>query len=208
MVLSKYIRSISIISAVLAIVTFCTLVLLAIVAYPGPFSPFTNYLSDLGNSKLNPPGAILFNVACGITGALAILFFAGLSRWRISGQGKLTIARAIGMFAGFALITVGIFSEDYGRLHTIVSGVFFISLTVAIIATGFALRKHPAYIRPINYYGALVGISCLIYILSYLAGPAIIILEWITVAGAIGWMGLMAYNMLRLSEDRSAAVKK
>ncbi|WP_424357710.1 DUF998 domain-containing protein [Methanocella sp. MCL-LM] len=195
---NKYLRSISILSAAVAIVTFCTLLLLAIMAYPGPFSPFTNYLSDLGSSKLNPSGAILFNAACWIAGAMTILFFAGLGSWRTDGRVKLTIARLLGAFSGLALILVGVFPEDYGRLHTIVAGAFFISLTLAIVATGFALWKGRDFLRPIGYYGILVGIFSLIYLASYLAGYPILITEWITVMGAMGWMGLVAYNMARL----------
>ena len=191
-------RSISIISAVVAIVAFCTLLLMAIMAYPGPFSPFTNYVSDLGSSELNPSGAILFNAACWIAGAMTVLFFAGLGRWGPEERLKLTIARLLGAFSGLALILVGVFSEDYGRLHSLVAGAFFISVTAAIVTTGFALWGHRDFLRPIGYYGILVGVSSLIYLISYLSGYPVIITEWITVMGAMGWMGLVAYNMARL----------
>jgi hypothetical protein len=70
------------------------------------------------------------------------------------------------------------------------------------------LRKHPAFIRPIGYYGVVVALFSAIYIGTYLAGDAIIITEWITVAGALVWMGFLAYNMLRLPNSGKPEVKK
>jgi len=189
---------ISSISALLAIAFFCVLVMVAALLYPGPYSPLGNFISDLGNSVHNPAGAKVFDVACVISGACTILFFAGLNRWRLDDQWKLTVTRLLGGFSGAALMLIGVFSEDYGKLHSIIASIFFISLIIAIISTDLVLRGHRSFMRPIGYYGAAVGIFSVIYIGSYLMGMPIIIVEWVTVLGALGWMGLMAYNMLRL----------
>ncbi|HMK48396.1 MAG TPA: DUF998 domain-containing protein [Methanocella sp.] len=189
---------VSSISALLAIIFFCMLVLVASVRYSGPYSPLGNFISDLGNSGLNPAGAKVFDGACVISGAFTILFFAGLNQWRLDDQWKLTVARLIGVFSGAALMLVGAFSEDYGKLHSIIASFFFISLIIAIISTDLVLRRHRSFLRLIGYYGVVVGLFSATYIGSYLMGTPIIIAEWITVLGALGWMGLLAWNMLRL----------
>lgn len=202
-------KSISIVSAIVAIISFCTLVTVAVLLFPGPYSPVVNYISDLGNSGYNPTGAIAFNAGCMIAGAFTAVFFAGLDQWRINGGRPmtgprwLTLGRILGIFSGLMLILVGIFSEDYGKLHSIVAAVFFISIILAILVTDFALQRHPAFMKPISYYGVVVALFSALYIGTYLAGDAIIIAEWITVAGALAWMGLIAYNMAGLKNVRT-----
>ena len=49
-------------SAILCAVTYVNFTLLAYAFYPFPLSPFKNWLSDLGDSIVNPEGAIFYNV--------------------------------------------------------------------------------------------------------------------------------------------------
>lgn len=84
-----------------------------------------NYLSDLGVGE----GALAFNAGAIIAGILAIPF--ALSLWKTLEPGRLT---TIGSFAlvvsGVALVSVGVFTEDYGTLHTAVSGLFFLLVLI------------------------------------------------------------------------------
>lgn len=193
-------------SGALAIVSFFAFTTVSALLFKGSFSPVVNYISDLGSSALNPGGALIFDAGLALTGLFTILFFTGLYTWKIAGQWKLTGARLLGVLAGFALILVGVFSEDSGKTHALVATVFFISLIVAILATDFVLRKHPAFPKLLGYYGVAVALCSAVYIGSYLLDRTIIISEWITVIGALGWMGLLAYRMLR--EAPAAGVRE
>ena len=65
--------------AAMVIYVLCTLV--AAVQFPVHFSPFQNWISDLGSYEKNPSGAIVYNVGAGIAGLLLIPFFIGLAAW-------------------------------------------------------------------------------------------------------------------------------
>ena len=202
------VRYLGAISAILAIIFFSSFTGTAIMFFPGDFSPFANYLSDLGNSGLNPTGANIFNAGAILAGAFTILFFTGLYAWRITDQWQLTLVRLLGSFAGFALILVGIFSEDYGILHTISAATFFLALIISILAMDFVLRKHRKFFRQVGYYGVLVGLCGSIYLVSYMIDRDIIIAEWITVAGALLWMGLLAYNTIKITGNEADTTKR
>jgi hypothetical membrane protein len=49
--------------------------------YPDIYSPFTNWLSDLGNPLVNPSGALIYNLGCVLTSLVLVAFFIGLRSW-------------------------------------------------------------------------------------------------------------------------------
>jgi len=157
----------------------------------------TNWLSDLGNSSFNPKGSILYNAGCVLTGATLFPFFIGLYKWYTDENWRryfLIATQVIGSLAAFSLIMIGVFSEDYGRVHVFWSSVFFVLNLIVLVSIGASLFTHPSYIRPIAYYGFIVAAINLAFVLFF-DKP---ILEWFTVFTALGYVGLLAYNMLRL----------
>jgi hypothetical membrane protein len=87
---------------------------------------------------------------------------------------------------------IGVFSEDSGSLHTLWSAVFFILILGVLLGVGSLLFTHPHYIRKIAYYGFIV--AAIDILLIFFDAPW---LEWFTVFSALGYVGLMAYNMLK-----------
>jgi hypothetical membrane protein len=98
--------------------------------------------------------------------------------------------QAVGFVAAFALIMIGVFSEDYGAPHVFWSEVFFILNLIWLFAS-VSLMTHPGFIRPIGYYGLTVAVINL---------PFIVLLEWFTVFTALGSVALLSYNTLRLPQ--------
>jgi hypothetical protein len=49
--------------------------------FSGPFNPLDNYLSQLGNSSLNPSGAIFYNMAVFSVGLSLIPMFLGIFKF-------------------------------------------------------------------------------------------------------------------------------
>jgi len=182
-------------AGVVVIILYCMFTFISWALYPTPYSPVDNWLSDLGNSTYNPSGAILYNVGCILTGIALFPFFGGLYKWYTDERGRkvmLMTTQAIGLFAAFSLIMIGVYSEDYGELHSLWSSVFFMLNLLVLILIGISLFTHPSYIKPIAYYGFIVAAINLLFVLVY----RIPLFEWFTVFTALGYVGLLVYNML------------
>ena len=181
-------------AGILVILLYCVFTFSSLALFPPPFSALDNWLSDLGNSTFNPNGAILYNLGCILTGIMLFPFFIGLAKWNKeeSWHKNLMIAiQCIGCFSGFALIMIGVFSEDFMAPHVFWSGVFFdVNLLVLILAS-IALYFHPDFIKWISIYGIVVAVINLLFVF-FLGTP---ILEWFTVFTALGYVGIIVFNM-------------
>ena len=178
-------------------IIYCVFTFTSLLLYPTTYSPVINWLSDLGNSSFNPKGSILYNAGCVLTGVALFPFFIGLYKWYTDENWRrysLIATQVIGSLAAFSLIMIGVFSEDYGWVHVFWSSVFFVLNLIVLVSIGASLFTHPSYIRPIAYYGFIVAAINLAFVLFF-DKP---ILEWFTVFTALGYVGLLAYNMLRL----------
>jgi hypothetical membrane protein len=182
-------------AGVAVIVLFCVFTFSSWALYPTAYSPVTNWLSDLGNSSYNPRGAILFNLGCILTGIALFPFFIGLYEWYDDKKRfrlGLMVWQAEGCVAAFSLIMIGVFSEDSGWPHRLWSIVFFILILGILLGLGSLLFTHPRYARRIAYYGFIVAAIDVMFI--FFDVPS---LEWFTVFSALGYVGLMAYNVYK-----------
>jgi hypothetical membrane protein len=187
---------ISCIAGILVIIFYCAFTFTSWALYPISYNPVDNWLSDLGNSSSNPNGAIFFNAGCVLTGIALFPFFIGLYKWYTEEKWRkisLIITQTLGSLAAFSLMMIGVFSQDYGEMHHLWSAVFFVLNLVVLILAGVSLFTHPKYIRQIAYYGFTVAIINLIFVSVY----NIPLLEWLTVFTALGYVGLLAYNMFK-----------
>jgi len=195
--LKKY--PISLIAGVLVIAFYCTFTFISWALFPPPFSPFENWLSDLGNSSFSPNGALFYNLGCILTGSALFPFFLGMYKWyrdelwhKIIG----IVVQVIGLYAGFALIMIGVFSEDFMEQHIFWSRVFFEVILLVLIFASIFLLFHKDFIKPIAIYGFVVAILDLIFV--FVIGTPI--LEWFVVFTALGFVGLIIYNMYKKLE--------
>ncbi|MEM3668250.1 MAG: DUF998 domain-containing protein [Candidatus Bathyarchaeia archaeon] len=186
----------SCIAGIPVILLYCIFTFSSWALFPTPYNPVDNWLSDLGNSTYNPSGAILYNIGCVLTGIALFPFFGGLYKWYTDEKWRKTLligTQIAGFLAAFSLIMIGVFSEDYSSLHSLWSSIFFFLNLIVLVLLGGALFTHPKYMKPIAFYGFIVAAINLLFVLVY-RNP---IFEWFTVFTALGYVGLLVYNMFK-----------
>jgi hypothetical membrane protein len=186
-------------AGVAVVVLYCAFTFSSWALFSGSYSPLSNWLSDLGNSSstYNPRGAILYNTGCVLAGIALFPFFIGLREWYTSERWRnvsLSVSQIAGCSAAFALVMIGVFSEDSGSLHLFWSKVFFLLNFLVLTLVGASLFTHARYIKAIAYYGFIAAAINLALIFA----PRTPLLEWFTVFTALAYVGLMAYNMTKL----------
>jgi hypothetical membrane protein len=124
---------------VMAPIWFVVLYLTAISMDHG-YAFYRDYLSDLGVGR----GALAFNAAVVGAGALTVAFaLLGLApalRRDWAGRGGPLMLAAGGAF----LTCIGVFTEDAGPIHYVVSVGFFMSVLVALLLLAIALWRSRA----------------------------------------------------------------
>lgn len=103
------------------------------------FNPYNNALSDLGNIARNGWVAYLYNFGLVFSGFL-VAFFGVLTATRYCSWKYLCWSVPLTV-AGFDLALIGFFPEDAGRIHMVVSAIFFISIILVMLSYGFC-SKH------------------------------------------------------------------
>jgi len=185
-----------VLTAFIGAILYCSLTYLAILHYPGFFDPFTNFLSRLGNSTLNPTGAIYYNLAVILAGVMLFLTYLGLlSAYRNTNyQRILIIATAIGIVNSFSLMMSGVFSEDIYTLHFIFGLLIFATWIPVLFSINYILFKRGSYERWISFYGFALGALNTIFVLFVLivGTSSGAILEWMAVFSFQSWALLVA----------------
>ncbi|MDH4213885.1 MAG: DUF998 domain-containing protein [Candidatus Odinarchaeota archaeon] len=177
---------------------YCSFTFSAWALYPDDFAPWSHYLSRLGNFNYSPLGAYFYNLGCILAGITLIFFFVGLQSWDTDSKiakGLLILSKIIGVCASFALILIGVFSEDQGSPHLIASSTFFLLNFIVLILINIALLLHNRFIKAIGIYGIIMTLLSL-PLEIYLGGPLI---EWYTVFGSLVYVGLLSYNIASLN---------
>jgi hypothetical membrane protein len=188
---------ISSLAAPLGIVIFCAFTAFSWAQYPDGFSPLDNWISDLGNTNLNPEGAMIFNTGCMIAAVPLVAFYLGLYRWYgLETWRNLMVvgAQVAGIGSAIALIMVGYYPEIFAAQHYLWATIFFVGTFLALLLANAALLMHLRYSK----WTAMVGLAAVAVQAVFIAGQAasvgIPVFEWIAVALGLAWMAAMAIN--------------
>jgi len=171
-----------------------TFILLAILNFP-QFSWTGNALSDLG--AVEGVTAVLFNSGLIIGGILAIIFASGLFiflRNRMLGR----IGAFIFTLAALVLVAIGIFTENFGRIHYYVSVAFFTFAPISMLiicATFFVMRKVKMGL--FTFLTAII--AALVWVLQFAMRyvPNVAIPETISALLASTWSIVLGFQMLK-----------
>jgi hypothetical membrane protein len=162
--------------------------------YPRHFAPFSNWLSDLGNSTRNPAGAAWYNAGCMLTALGLLLFILGLSRWRSAGTTSAFLigtSQLTGVVSVVSLAMIGLYSEDHLRQHMLSSNWFFACFPLFIVLFSTGLIVHPEGQRKIPLLGFGVVLVGLLFHLIY---PRSRPLEWATELAFLLYVGVVAWT--------------
>ncbi len=198
--MKKY-PSLSFVSGMFAVACYLAFALLAYSRYPLPYSPLSNWLSDLGNANLNPAGALFYNIGIVATGGVMLLFFLGLSEWKM-GHNRiqnlmLFITQGCGVLGAVAMLMSGFFPMNVLALHSFFSTCLYILLGTAFAFSVAALRYHPTCPRWLLMVGALTALEALLYGIFH----TVTALEWVTTALFLCYVGLLGAETNRLSSE-------
>lgn len=115
-------------------------ILVSVLLFPG-FSFADNALSDLG---VGDDSAAVFNTGLMVAGAMVCAFSAGFFR---EAGGSWRPVAVLSAFTGGFLFCVGLFNENFGRVHFLFSVLFFASMALAVASTVLLLFLRKRY-RP------------------------------------------------------------
>jgi hypothetical membrane protein len=155
-------RSVSFVSSLLLIISYVTWAGLAFVHFRLPYSPTRNWLSDLGNPRINSSGALYYNLGMVMTAALVLVFFLSLFRFRLQNNRiqnimtVLTVVFGAGGSVGMAMSAVHPINQL--ALHSQWCMVLFISLGTAFGFSVAMFRYYTRYPRWLLVVGAIVAL--------------------------------------------------
>ena len=202
-------QSLSFIAGILVVPCYLVFALLAYSQYPLPYSPLSNWLSDLGNADSNPHGAILYNLGIISTALLLMVFFIGLSRWRIVKKKvqiiMLLLTQFFGILGSVCMIMSAIFPINLLEVHQVWSMSLYFMLATAFAFSVAALGYHhkvPRWLLAIGVCSALM-----VNLTSFF--PKVYVLEWITVFIFLSYVGLVGFYTTHITLSvNSSPVKR
>ena len=99
------------------------------------FNLYNNALSDLGNTVANGQVGYVYDAGLVVAGAFVLTFGVLLSN---RSHDRRTLVWTVPLIvAAFDLAMVGVFSENTGHIHGIVSEIFFLMIVVAMLAYSY-----------------------------------------------------------------------
>lgn len=188
----------SFISALLAVLCYVIFAIVALIQYPSSYSPTRNWLSDLGNADVNPQGAIFYNIGIISTALLLMVFFLGLSRWKLENKRiqitMVLLTQVFGILGSFCMIMSAIFPINLLEMHRIWSMSLYFMLATAFVFSVAALRYHPKVPRWLLILG--ISTAVMVNLTNFL--PTMFVLEWLTVVLFLGYVSLVGIETKRL----------
>jgi hypothetical membrane protein len=193
--------------SILIATIYIVMTILALAKYPEPFSPISNWLSDLGNKIVSPAGSIFYNTGIYITGSLMALFFLSLGNNRMQGikaqNIMLLLTQGIGIFGSLAMIMTGVFSIDNPHTHSLFSAFLRIGFGTAFGFSVAAFRYNKEFKKWILVVGVITTLTDLFVSVFYNKTH---LLEWPVISLFLLYCLLLGNETYRLGKLRNSAL--
>lgn len=148
------------------------------------FNFYDNALSDLGNIAWNAPVAYLYNAGLFLSGLLVALFALLTS---LKNRSRRHLSWSILLIAtGIDLALIGVFPEDAGRIHGVVSTIFFTLMIVVMLAYGLCSLSFKNYAAGVLAL-ALSTASAVVWMVEW-SWRGVAIQETLTSLMATAWL--------------------
>ena len=195
--MTKRFPSISFYAGSLAVICYLAFTILAYSRFPLPFSPTTNWLSDLGNPVINPRGNGFYNLGIISTALLLILFFVGLDVWKIENKkiqiSMLYLAQGCGILGALSMIMSAIYPISMFETHSFWSSALYILLSTGFVFLAVGLRYHSA----IPSWLLILGISTAPSVILMSIFQSVYVLEWVTLVLFLSYISLVGIETRR-----------
>jgi hypothetical protein len=199
--MNRIIRDGAFVGAILAVASYIAFSMIAYITFPLPYSPIRNWLSDLGNVEINVRGAIFYNIGIVTAAFFIIVFFLGLSIWRMKERKiqriMLLLAQIFGMAGSICMMMSAIFPINLLEVHSIWSMALYFMLATSFVFLAAALRYHPKVPR----WLLILGVSTAVLVNLTIFLPTACLLEWITVILFLGYVGLVGVQTRREAQQ-------
>ncbi len=146
------------------------------------FSWWSNALSDLGHA-VRSESAAYYNFGLLLTG-LFITVYVVTAFWKYAKYTSLFL-----LTTAFSLQLVAVFDEVYGRLHWIVSVIFFVFMILSCLA--YAVEKKST----LGILSFTIGLSSWVLFWADIYKAGVAVPEMISATAAMSWVVLSAIKM-------------
>jgi len=189
----------NIVLGLFVVICYVTCTILAFTRFPLPYSPFNNWLSDLGNPDVNPTGAGFYNAGIVLAGLALMLFFLRLTEWRMANnriQHIMTLLTTMfGCVGSLAMIMTAIYPINRPSQHSFWSMILYILFGTAFAFSVAAMRYYVSYPRWLLIFGVIVAVVDMV---SQIFFTDVQISEWIVVPLLLGYCLLLGIGIERL----------
>ncbi len=197
----KRFYSVSFLAGIIAVGCYLATTTAAWSRYPLPYSPLYNWLSDLGNPVANPQGAIFYNGGLALTAGGVLLFFLGLTQFRMKENRLQTLMIALtvgfGSLGAFGMLMTTLFPINHAAVHSFWGKVNFICTGSGFAFSVAAFRYYARYPRWLLILGVVVaGVN---FCVSVFFIKSVFVSEWIVIALWLSYVPLLGLATNRLS---------
>jgi hypothetical membrane protein len=190
---ARWLKTSGICGMITPIITYM-FILLAINSY-SRFDWANNALSDLG--IVGGITSILFNSGLIIGGILSLFFATGLFKFlRDAIIGK--IGGFLFILNAFALAAIGVFPENFGRIHFYVSIAFFVLSPMAMFfLCGAFIQMRKLKLGLLTFLAALIAVLVWIIHMAISFGKGVAIPEALSARPTSVWSIIVGFEMVR-----------
>ena len=169
-------------------------------SFPLPYSPFHNWLSDLGNPEISPSGAGFYDLGLALTAGCTLIFFLGLLQFRLRDnrvQTIMTILTAVfGSLGAFGMLMSTVYPIHHPAAHSFWSMVNFTSTGTGFGFSIAAFRYSLRYPRWLLAFGAIVVLATLAVCAFFIT--TIFLSEWVVISLWLAYCPLLGMGTLQL----------
>ena len=184
-------------------IQFIIITIIAMIIYPGGYSFWENYFSELGttvsvtNGQPNTTGYIMFAIVCTVSAIFLIPFMLSLRTVFTEKKASLyisTLGTVLGLIMAPFLSLLALLPPDIlMEQHMIATRIFFLFCALTIVVYSIAILFNDIYEKTYAYFGIAIGIYVMVHLLVLLYNAVsqkftvYIMITWIIIQGFKLW---------------------